>query len=244
VWVAVARGKVEELVGLEIPTERLTAIYLDRLLRTAHQEGQAPDSRFGSIAATLSTAGVHPVVPILKVEGKRVCVDGAAVFLVDRMVGELTLDEVSDIAVIGSGPRAGIYSSPSPRGGGRIYVRIISPRTRVRVANQPGGRPRIELSTRMEAQVVEDSGQRPGEAGAVAGVGTEVRAVERDLEAEVARRLEQLIHKVQRDMGADVFGFGKHAGRAFDRPWDEVFPDAQVSVKTQVRIRRLGLGGA
>lgn len=75
-----------------------------------------------------------------------------------------------------------------------------------------------------------------------------LNVLEKSADEEVTNKVTQLIAKVQREYGVDVFGFDMALARKYPHQWqkmkshwDEIFPRIPVEVNTNVRIKVVGL---
>lgn len=246
VVVAGAAGRAEDLVRAKIEGERLPATFIERLLMTGREFGHVPESHLAKVAACLDTEGCHVIIPILKAEEGKIEIGGGLVFRGEKAVGTLEHLAIHNRSVITGARAVGLYSIPSPRGQGRIYVLLRRPASAVRVREEGGG-VSIDVAIHAEGEVVEDSGHTGGAQGAQrARLGAVVDQLNEQVSAEVERQVSELVSRVQREFGVDIFGFAKHSGRLKfeDGKWDQLFPRAKVNVRADVRLRRFGLGAA
>ncbi len=77
-----------------------------------------------------------------------------------------------------------------------------------------------------------------------------VKLFEKKFEQEVKKEVLALIHKIQKEQGPDVFGFGEvihrkhpYKWKKIKDKWDEKFLDAEVAVKVNITIKQIGLTG-
>lgn len=75
-----------------------------------------------------------------------------------------------------------------------------------------------------------------------------VNTLQKQLEEAVNQRVKLTLEKVQKEMGADVFGFGEAFHRKYPDQWGKVkgqwtekFPDIEVEINTKAYIRRPGM---
>jgi len=73
--------------------------------------------------------------------------------------------------------------------------------------------------------------------------------MEQAVQRSIADRVEEALDRLQRNLNADIIGFGESFHRAYPKPWrqarerwDELFPKVQVRMDIRVNIRRPGLG--
>ncbi len=243
VWLAVAEGKAIDLLKIRTKQESLPAVYVESLLETGMMSGHTSDSRLSVVWARLDSIGNHPLLPILKPADDSIEIGHGAVFLGDRMVGDIDHKDIHAYAVATGMRLSGVFSTPSPRGQGRLYVLTHRIRRSVDVRTGADGTI-ISLLLKADANVIEDSGDRPGNRGGTGAPG-KVASLEAALSRELEDKVLELIMRFQKEYGADVFGFFDYAGRLKLEPWkwNAVFPSATVRVKAIVKIRKFGLGG-
>ena len=75
-----------------------------------------------------------------------------------------------------------------------------------------------------------------------------LKEMEKAIEKSVKREIERTIKKLQKEYNADVIGVGEHISkfqpkkwRELKDKWDELFPDINIQVSVDVKIRRTGL---
>jgi len=77
-----------------------------------------------------------------------------------------------------------------------------------------------------------------------------VRTLEKSLEKQTKERVLATIHKVQKEFGLDIFGFGEsvhkkypHKWKKVKTDWDHYFAEANISVNVDLKIRQIGMTG-
>ncbi|SDN66953.1 spore germination protein KC [Paenibacillus sp. yr247] len=70
---------------------------------------------------------------------------------------------------------------------------------------------------------------------------------EKKVEEVINGYIDKVLHKAQKNLHADIFGFGEAISRSdpkawskLKKNWDEIFPELPVQVQVQVRIRNIG----
>ncbi|MEW5762862.1 MAG: Ger(x)C family spore germination protein [Bacillota bacterium] len=175
--------------------------------------------------------------------GGRLEIMGGAVFRGGRMVGEMDGDEMGIVNMLRGTFRRTIMSLPDPHARGEFVVVDVRPRRRPKVeVRLAGGVPVVRARVFLEGDIMAIQSGRPYE---------EPRHIPL-IEEEAARKLERearaLVAKSQDEWQADVFGFGNAARRlvpswpAWKRlNWPALYPDADVHIAFDFRIRRTGL---
>ncbi|WNS77459.1 Ger(x)C family spore germination protein [Bacillus sp. DTU_2020_1000418_1_SI_GHA_SEK_038] len=77
-----------------------------------------------------------------------------------------------------------------------------------------------------------------------------IKYMEKKFEERAQKKVQQVIKKVQEEYGTDIFGFGEaihkkhpHLWKSLKKDWDMHFSDAIVSVKVNLRVKRIGMTG-
>lgn len=167
---------------------------------------------------------------------------GAAVFRGSRMVGVLDGEEVRGLLVL-QNRFQGAFDAIRDPGEQDQYVVLHINRgrpTRI-VVERLGDRPALRAIVKLEADVVAiPSGidySRPDRQD----------DLERAIEQHVTESITRLIEKTQR-WGSDVAGFGRHMVSRFPTVqaweaynWPQRYPEAEIKVTVDVRLRRYGL---
>jgi len=135
-----------------------------------------------------------------------------------------------------------IVSVEDPRHPLRFIVVRVTPRQVAEVRGDPAEIPRVTAIIRLEGDIL--SIQSGEDYDSPAGIPELERAVESVLQRDAAG----VITRAQQDFGVDIFGFGEKAKRHFptwqawaDYGWQDRFPDAEISVIIDFKVRRIGL---
>ncbi|HHX26261.1 MAG TPA: Ger(x)C family spore germination protein [Firmicutes bacterium] len=168
---------------------------------------------------------------------------GAAVFRGDKMVGEITGEEVRHVLYLRGTFKQGITVVRSTEADDRFVsadLRLARP-TQIRI-ERDGDEFRIKVNVTLEGGLVgsqEDQDYTNPKA---------LRAVEMKLAHEVEKGCKDIIRRAQTEFSSDIFGFGNKARHLTmtwnewqDLKWSEKFPNADVKVTVQVELRRTGL---
>lgn len=77
-----------------------------------------------------------------------------------------------------------------------------------------------------------------------------ITLVQNTLDKQVEKTVLKTITKVQKKYRADIFGFGNaiqrkdsHQWKSLKKNWDKEFPEAEISVKANLTVRRIGVTG-
>lgn len=74
--------------------------------------------------------------------------------------------------------------------------------------------------------------------------------IERKIEKQAKKQVMKTITKVQKEYGADIFGFGEVFSRkkpkewqSIRQEWDQVFPEAEIAIRVKIKINEKGMTG-
>ena len=175
--------------------------------------------------------------------GNPVELAGAAVFNGDKMVGEITGEEVRHVLYLRGTFKQGITVVRDPNADDRFIsadLRLARP-TQIRVAKD-GGEFKIEVNVTLEGGLVGSQGNEDYTNPKA------LKAVEKQLAHEIGRGCEDIIRRAQTEFSSDIFGFGNKARHLTmtwqewqDLRWRDRFPNADVKVTVKVELRRIGL---
>ena len=77
-----------------------------------------------------------------------------------------------------------------------------------------------------------------------------IRTLEKSLERQTKEQVLATIHKVQKEFGLDIFGFGEsvhkkypHKWKKVKKDWDRYFAEANISVNVDLKTRQIGMTG-
>ncbi len=168
---------------------------------------------------------------------------GAAVFLKDKMVGELTGDETRYYNIMtGNMKRSFIIIKDPLYPENNLGMTLLQARRPEIKVDFKDGIPEIEQNIYLEPELVGIPSEYNYEA-------TDKKPIlEEAIRLFVENNCNNLMSKVQQQYKSDIFGFGRYASMKFinnkdwdNSRWEEVFPTARYSSHVYVKIRRTGL---
>lgn len=167
---------------------------------------------------------------------------GTAVFRGDKLVGILDGNESRYLQILTGSLRRAVISIGAPAGQGYLSfaVRYAEPITvKLKLA---GKSPRLHIAQSFEAELIGD------QAAMAFTTEAERRVVERALAARIKRDELHLIAKVYKGYRVEPFHYFSYARGSFptfssmrNYDWHSRLPSVQVTVETEVNLRRLGL---
>ncbi|MGQ9755610.1 MAG: Ger(x)C family spore germination protein [Desulfotomaculales bacterium] len=195
-------------------------------------EGRTPKSKGSSLAGGVPRQG-----------GPKMEIMGGAVFRGGRLVGEMNGDETGIANMLRGTFRRTIVSIEDPHAGGRFVVVDVRPRRRPRVEVEiAGGAPVVRAQVFLEGDLMSVQSGYPYERP------QNIPVIEHLVARHFENRARGLVAKSQNEWQADIFGFGNAARRlmptwpAWQRlNWPALYPEADVRITFDFRIRRTGL---
>lgn len=167
-------------------------------------------------------------------------VSGTALFRDDRLVGWLDDGETRGLLWLRGEIRTGVVTLKIPSGG-QVSLRLIRAKTRIKPAFT-NGKVRFKVQVEVEDDISESSA--PLDMGKV----EIVNAIQELLRERVKERVEQTLHRLQKEFGVDAVGFGDAVYRAAPRLWEgglkdrwaEEFRQVPIEVIVTARVARSG----
>ncbi|KUK12246.1 MAG: Germination protein, Ger(X)C family [Moorella sp. 60_41] len=168
--------------------------------------------------------------------------DGAGVFKDDKLVGYLDHLETLGTMWLRGEVREGVITFNCPaHPEGQVAVRFYRSQTKVK-PHVEGDKIRFLVKITAEGDLTEhtcdDSLKDPAQ----------VRAMEEALRREVEKRAEAALDKAQKELKADIFGFGEVLHRQEPKfwkqvqdHWNEIFAGVEVKVEPRMEVRRVGM---
>ena len=253
-WVMVARGEAKDFLetywalaktsaqaaGFLTRMETCYAVQLREYAEMLASKGVQPVAT----AVRTTEAGVTPgTAQQTKAPAYRqVELAGVAVFREDRLIGWLDAYETRGLLWLKGEAVKGVVTVPSPRERDK-YVSIVVRRGKTKVMPvYDGEHLRFDVKVWVEGDMVEEQGREylatPGK----------IRALEKEMAADIKRRAALALEKAQWEYGVDIFGFGDAFHRKYKKEWrelkdrwDEEFARAEVNIAVEAHIREIGL---
>lgn len=168
---------------------------------------------------------------------------GGAVFYGTKMVAELNGDEARLLTMLRGDLRHTYLAQPDPKFPG-YYVGVDLRQARnptVHVAFD-GDRPIIDVKVHLEGDItaIQSFWDWTDQQS--------IPILEQAVDAEMTKRAQALVDRAKKEFHGDPFDFGEHARGLFwtwkdwaDYHWNEHFPQAEVIVSVDFKVRRVGL---
>jgi len=258
-FIMVDEGKAADVLKVLYTIQKSSSLKLTRQMSTGSKLwGSDPDIRLTDFVNALTATGREPVMATVHISGNPkkgasmdnlkkseldaiVEIDSLAMFRDEKFVGTLPIEQTRDYLWTQNKIKMTIVSVPC---GNENYMalRIIHSRTKVKGDIQ-NGKPHIKLSIRAEGYINGNfCGPYP------LNESSSYLMYEKKVEDYLKEQIGKMIHKVQKEYGVDIFGFGETVERQnpkkykkYKENWDEAFQQAQIDIETDIKIRRAGL---
>lgn len=168
-------------------------------------------------------------------------VDRLGVFLGDKLVGWLTIDESKGYNYIVNNVKSTVINVPCAEDETDVVaIEITETDTKIK-AGMKHDHPTIEVNILVEANVGEVQCELDlNQSG-------NIKHLEDQIEKKIKEVMDRAIQKAQSEFKSDIFGFGvalhrahPNAWRTLKDEWDEVFPNIAVTTNVEAHIRHLG----
>jgi len=175
--------------------------------------------------------------------GGKIELMGAAVYKKGVMVGTLDADELGIRKMFNNTFKRTIMDVPDPNHPGKFIIMEVNPRTGpdIDISIDENGYPVIKVHLRLEGEVISIQSGTHYETPENIGI------IEAAVEKKVMKDIAVTINK-SKELEADFFGFGLQAKKLFPTwprweayRWDEKYPQADIEVTVDYRVRRTGL---
>jgi spore germination protein KC len=239
----VSEDQANEVLDVSPELEKLPAINIAKLVETQKITSESPTVRLIDFINRLMSKSTAPIAPLIKVTGegneKTVEVFGTAVFKHDKLVGELNRRETRGLLWVINKVKGGMINVPSPSGDGTVSLEITLAKSKMTPVIQ-NDTILIKLDIKAEGIINSQSGSENIASPNI------VFSLEKELSAEIRKEIMTAL-KTAKDLNSDIFGFGDSIYRKYpsewhelESKWDKVFPDVEVALNIDTKLRSTG----
>ena len=202
----------------------------DNILHSGLSPITKPDTHY--IAGSSPSVGGNPVELL-----------GAAVFRKDKMVGEITGEEMRYVLYLKGAFKQGITIIEDPFADGKFIAADLRFGRPVQIRlTRNGSKFHIKILITLEGGLIGSQGEEDYTNPGI------LKVIERQLSTEIEKGCNNIIEKAQTLFLADIFAFGNKARRLtttwqewLDLNWPEKFPYAEIEASVKIELRRTGL---
>ncbi|UQZ34694.1 hypothetical protein C2I18_14880 [Paenibacillus sp. PK3_47] len=242
VYIFVASGQTARgVLNMNSTTEAIMSFELAQMMRDEQYVASAPVVEIWDFIDKLETTGHNAVAPLVSIHEengqKNERVSGTAIFVRDRMVGKLDGDETKSMLFVSNKVRGGVLKVDNKQGVPSYSLEILSNRTKVH-PKLADGKIEIQIDTVTETgldEVMTPEGLKGSES---------IEAIEKRAAEELQENMLSVIHKLQREYHADIFGLGEVVHENLPGTWAGIkdhwgreFSTLDVKVSSKVVIK-------
>ena len=248
----VAREEGGEILKAKSITNQLQAFQIYTLINSDSYYPMKQNTCLFNLINSFADPSQSPVLPALKIvendREKAVELDGVAVFNGDRLVGFLADDDAKFVFLLRDAVKKMLIpldNQAQAPGRNRTFMLLdyrlnIKPRY-----NGDQWEFEIELDAGVdlgntEGNKAQDNSPRDAK--------KEEDELKGQIELQLSRRIQEVVHKVQNDFGVDIFGLGNRVRRSYPKLWQDYadnwphyFRECKINPKVQVTIKNSGL---
>lgn len=237
----------KELLSQESVTTEIRSFEMSYMLTGNNLLSKSPTVEVYELLNDLSDDGISPALPTIGItinEGKKTSeLSGTAAFKNDKLIGFLDGEEAKYLLFIKNKIKGGslVVKTTEEEASDNITLEIFKNKTKIKPIYSEG-KLLIKIHINTEVSIAEeDNGvDYISEKGRIKLKTYAEKSLEKDIE--------NVIKKVQRDFGSDIFGLGKivkaelpFLWKDIKNDWNDIFNDLEVEVKAEVQIRNSGL---
>lgn len=245
VYIFVSKEKTaKEVISLSGVTESITAFALAQQMRSEKNVSTAPVVEIWDFIDKLEASGEFAMAPLINIheqnKTKNAQVSGTAIFRMDKMVGTISGEETKYMLFAINQIEGGVLPLNDEQGKPAFSLEILSNKTKVKPVWIDG---KLQMQINTETQVGLDEVMTPEEFNNI----DSKNVLEKRAGKELQKRILSVIHRVQQDYHADIFGFGELVHERMPQTWKKVkenwgqeFSELDVVVNSKVIIKSSG----
>ncbi|MEK4234692.1 hypothetical protein BSK65_21700 [Paenibacillus odorifer] len=241
VYIFVSKEKTaQEIINLSSLTESIMAYALAQQMRFENSVSTAPVVEIWDFIDKLEASGEYAIAPLIYIHEtnkiKNARVSGAAIFSMDKMIGTISGEETKYMLFANNQIKGGVLAVNDKNGKPAFSLEILSNRTKVKPV-WVEGKLQMQINTLThtgldEVKVPEEFTNRDSK-----------KVIEKRAGEELQKAILSVIHRVQKDYHADIFGFGEllheqmpQTWKKIEKDWGKEFSEVEVVVNSEVII--------
>ncbi len=228
-YVIISREKTaKEILEQQMLLSQTSANNIEKMLGTRNRDLNSPSIQAYQLINILEEEGISPCLPAIRLtenEKKRTAeLYGAAVFKEDKLIGYLNPEETNKFLFITDKVRKGIMTFKMEDSD--VTLEIQKAKTKIRPEINKN-RLKMKIDIKIEGSVAELETTKDLLAD------SKFYKLEKQAEDDLRNKTEELIKKVKRDFGSDIFGFGKYVKAYLPSVW-RASQDKKVDLFSQI----------
>lgn len=242
-WVLISKGRAEEVLNVKPKQEKIPALEISRLVLAQGATSESSITALREFAVKTMSKTTAPVAPIIEVKGeggnKSINISGTAVFKGWKLAGELDKKESRGLLWVIGKVKSGIVTVNYPDETSRVSLEIIKASSKITpVIN--GDNIKFRINIKEEGNLGEEDGYEN------LTLPARIAALEKKKEMAIKNEVMAAFNR-SKELNADIFGFGEiiHQRKPkewenLENRWDEVFPEIQLEVNVEAKLRLTG----
>lgn len=238
----VVKSTAKELLEVVVKTDKQIDIegVLYGLLKNSQSSTSFVPSTLNTFVADISTSNAS-IVPVARTEGSDIILDSNAVFKEYELIGYLDKIDSRNISMLTN--KIKNFGINTEYKGTDLALSTPRPKTKKKLIKSDQGL-KVKYTVKIEGQVEQFS---VGKEDELEDENT-LRDMEKALEKDVKTSIEGTVKKLQSTFNADLIGTADYLYKFQPSLWeeikdsyDEIFPDIDIEIDVNVKIRRRGL---
>jgi len=239
----VAKGKASDVLDFQPKLEKIPSVGIADLMDSQSANSETSLIRLNQFVTRLMSQTTAPIAPIIEIRGKgndqELYLSGTAVFKRDKLIGQMNKEETRGLLWVIEEVKSGIIDIDCPDCEGSANLEIIRAKSKItsEIIDQ---KPYIKIDVKEEGNI----GSQTCSCNLISPNSvTKLEELESEaIEAEIKSALSKA-----KKLNADIFGFGEiihkkqpKEWQELKNNWDEIFPDLEVEVIVEAKLRRSG----
>ncbi|KAA1190301.1 Ger(x)C family spore germination protein [Paenibacillus sp. B2(2019)] len=241
VYIFVSKEKTaQEIINLSSLTESIMAYALAQQMRFENSVSTAPVVEIWDFIDKLEASGEYAIAPLIYIHEtnkiKNARVSGAAIFSMDKMIGTISGEETKYMLFANNQIKGGVLAVNDKNGKPAFSLEILSNRTKVKPVW-------VEGKLQMQINTLTHTGLDEVKAPEEFTNRDSKKVIEKRAGEELQKAILSVIHRVQKDYHADIFGFGEllheqmpQTWKKIEKDWGKEFSEVEVVVNSEVII--------
>ncbi len=236
-----------EIFEAQAPASEIRSTEINEILDDAGSQSKIVSTPLIDFIKAFSAKGQSAIATALNVEekgGEKAIVNsGTAIFKKEKLVGFINPEDTAILNFVLDNIKGGVYvvKTDPENAEKKISLELLKSKTRIKPSYAEG---KLSMEILIETSVaLNEIG------GSVEYEGEEaIRILGQKAEAQLKSQIEDFVRKVQREYGADIFGFGQtvyknlpQVWREMHDEWDTVFSELEVTANPIIVIKHAGL---
>ncbi|MGV8145444.1 MAG: Ger(x)C family spore germination protein [Alkaliphilus sp.] len=240
VRVAIAKGEAKDILETEAETESLIGLFIGGLFRTRERMHGYDTGELGKILKRMHQYG-KVAIPSISVVNKEVILEGKAVFNKYELVG--WLDEMDKQILMMIREEAYGLSIPILHDEAIIPYCITDVKVKFNLQDE-----KEQIRIMIEIDVEGDIKQYLFNPKEDIVSPKFIEEVDKKINKTLELKTKKLINRIQEEMKTDVLGVQSYLEKFYPKVWErekedwnETFPNLDIDIKINAKVRRLGL---